>query len=107
MLRSRFLDLSHQSLDPSLFLILKGVDDPQKMTRPCNWVGGSHPGYVEEVRETGKVRRRHQSLPARSDSTFQLVISIVREMGKLSDPSHNLQFLFSAAILRLDRDFEV
>lgn len=62
---------------------------------------------MEEVRETGKVRRRHQSLPARSDSTFQLVISIVREMGKLSDPSHNLQFLFSAAILRLDRDFEV
>ena len=42
---------------------------------------GSHPGYVEEVRATGKVRRRHQSLPARSDSTFQLVLSIVREVG--------------------------
>lgn len=81
MLRSRFIDLSHQSLDPTFFLNLKGVDDPQMMTRPCNWLGGSHPGYVEEVRETGKVRRRHQSLPARSDSTFQLVISIVREVG--------------------------
>lgn len=63
------------------FLNLKAVDDPQKMTRPCNWVGGSHPGYMEEVRETGKVRRRHQSFSARSDSTFQLVISIVREVG--------------------------
>jgi len=37
--RRRFTDPSHQSTDPSLFLNLKGVDDPQKMNRPCNWVG--------------------------------------------------------------------
>lgn len=65
-----------------LFLInLKGVAHPQKMTRPCNQIGAGHPGYVVGVRETGKVRMRDQSLPARSDSTFQLVISIVREVG--------------------------
>lgn len=63
------------------FWSLKGVDDPQKVIRPCIWVGGSHPGYVEGVRETGKVRGRHQSLLSGSDSTFQLVISIVREVG--------------------------
>lgn len=51
------------------------------MTRPCNQIGAGHPGYVVGVRETGKVRMRDQSLPARSDSTFQLVISIVREVG--------------------------
>lgn len=36
---------------------------------------------MEGVRETGKVRMRDQSLPARSESTFQLVMSIVREVG--------------------------
>ena len=63
------------------FFNLKGVAHPQKMTRPCNQTGAGHPGYVVGVRETGKVRMRDQSLPARSDSTFQLVISIVREVG--------------------------
>lgn len=45
-----------------------------------------------QVRETGEVRRRHQSLLTRSDSTFQLVIPMVREWEGLGIKKPMTQF---------------